>query len=98
LLAWETGLNAASLRLETYFTDTHIVSGWNAALRMPKGDVIAIQMGAVFLYSVEGIDEQNLIEKLKTIEARGLGARRTEGFGRVKICDPFHVEARKGFV
>lgn len=98
LLAWETGLNAAGLRLETCFTDTHIVSGWNAALRMPKSEVIAVRMGAAFLYSVEGIDEQSLIEKLKTLEARGLGARRTEGFGRVKICDPFHVEARKEFV
>ncbi len=95
LLAWEMGVEAHHLQLETCFTETHVVTGWNAALRAPKTDALAIRMGATFLYTATGIAEQTLLDQLLAIETRGLGARRTEGFGRVKVCDPFHVEARK---
>jgi CRISPR-associated protein Csx10 len=95
LLAWEMGLKAHQLQLQTYFTETHVVTGWNAALRAPKTDALAIRMGATFLYAATGIAEQTLLDQLLAIETQALGARRTEGFGRVKVCDAFHVEARK---
>lgn len=97
-LAWEAGFSqetAARLKLEGCFTATRTVSGWNAALRAPKTDATAIKMGAAFLYSAEGLNEQDLIDKLARVEAYGLGARRTEGFGRVVVCDPFHLDAGK---
>jgi len=34
---------------------------------------------------------QNPLETLKQIEEKGIGLRREEGFGRVYICDPFHI-------
>jgi CRISPR-associated protein Csx10 len=98
LLAWEAEFSKEAteqLKLEACFTATRAVSGWNAALRVPKTDVTAIKMGAAFLYSAEKQHEQELIDKLTRLEFYGLGARRTEGFGRVIVCDPFHLDAGK---
>jgi len=101
ILAWEAGFSQATakrLRLDGCFTATRTVSGWNAVLRVPKNAVTAIKMGAAFLYSIEGLTNQELqdvIDKLTQVEAYGLGARRTEGFGRVVVCDPFHLDAGK---
>jgi CRISPR-associated protein Csx10 len=98
MLAFEAGLAPAGLKLIGCFTESHQVSGWNAALRAPKAKVSAIRMGSAFLYSAEGIEEKALRESLTGLEARGIGGRRTEGFGRVRVCDPFHVRARKDYV
>jgi CRISPR-associated protein Csx10 len=97
-LAWEAGFGPGALELAGCFTESHQVSGWNTALRAPKAKVSAIRMGSAFLYSARGVEEQDLIGRLTELEARGIGGRRAEGFGRVKVCDPFHVEARKDYV
>jgi len=98
MLAWEAGFERGALELIGSFTESHQVSGWNTAMRTPKAKVSAIRMGSAFLYSARGVHEQHLVEMLTGLEARGIGSRRAEGFGRVKVCDPFHVEARKDYV
>lgn len=101
VLAWEADIESATamrLKLEGCFTATRTVSGWNAALRLPKNDVTAIKMGAAFFYSIEGLTDHEshvVVDKLTRLETYGLGARRTEGFGRVVVCDPFHLDAGK---
>jgi CRISPR-associated protein Csx10 len=87
------GLPACHLG-ERFFTGTRIVSGWNSAHRLPKEDELAITKGAAFLYK-SSADPQSLFDWLQTIEAQGIGERRSEGFGQIIACHPFHWEVPK---
>jgi CRISPR-associated protein Csx10 len=66
--------------------------GWNAAHGLPRQDEWAVTRGSVYAYLYEGdaSGQAALQERLRDLEARGLGARRNEGFGRVVVCDDFH--------
>jgi CRISPR-associated protein Csx10 len=74
------------------------VTGWNIALKLPKEDEVAISKGSVFLFVTkpgETISEPEvkpLSDLLEQIEKSGIGERRNEGFGKVRICDEFHWE------
>lgn len=69
--------------------ENRIISGWNALLKIPKDDDVAIIKGSVFVYSVDNLDS-NTIGTLYKLEKEGIGKRRSEGFGRLTICDSFH--------
>ena len=76
----------------------HIVSGWNSALKFPKEDEVAISKGSVFLFVTKPCetlaDEQvkTLADILKQVEESGIGQRKNEGFGNIRLCDEFHWE------
>lgn len=80
------------------WTSTLVVSGWNEALKLPKEDEIAISKGSVFLFanasdnSLTEDEQQALADMLKEIETSGIGKRKNEGFGDIRICDEFHCE------
>ncbi len=67
--------------------------GWNAAHGLPRQDEWAVTRGSVYAYLYEGdaSGQAALQAKLRDLEARGIGARRNEGFGRVVVCDAFHI-------
>jgi len=77
---------------------THLVSGWNSALKLPKEDDVVISKGSVFLFvtkSCQNIKEEevsSLADILKQVEESGIGQRKNEGFGDIRICDEFHWE------
>jgi CRISPR-associated protein Csx10 len=79
--------------LKRWFTDTRIVSGFNSAHRLPKEDELAILKGAAFLYTTT-TDRSALLAWLQAVETHGIGERRSEGFGHVIACHPFHWEVR----
>ena len=86
------GLEEGSVRLLASFARPCLVSGWNTAHRLPKERDMAIAAGSVFLFSVPRIvDEEKLKRALKRWEEEGIGWRRSEGFGQVLICDPWHL-------
>jgi len=66
--------------------------GWNAAHGLPRQDEWAVSRGAVYAYLYQGdaSGRAALQERLRDLQARGIGARRNEGFGRVVVCDDFH--------
>jgi CRISPR-associated Csx10 family RAMP protein len=66
------------------------ILGGNAAWGLPKDKEQAIEKGSVFFFKCNA-EQENLLESLKQIEKEGVGLRREEGFGRVYICDPFHI-------
>lgn len=77
------------------WTSTQLIMGWNNRLKLPKENQIGITRGSVFLFASKdkkSIDEQKLIRVLGKIEQNGIGERRNEGFGKVRICDEFHWE------
>jgi CRISPR-associated protein Csx10 len=65
------------------------VSGWSSLWGLPKSDEWAIAMGSVFLFGLSAAPDW---QALASGYANGLGTRRTEGFGTVRIADEFHVE------
>jgi CRISPR-associated protein Csx10 len=72
------------------FNAVREIPGWNAAWGLPKEKELAIEKGSVFFFKFDA-EQENLLETLKQIEMKGIGLRREEGFGRVYICDPFHI-------
>ncbi len=69
------------------------VMGWNTLWRTPKADDIAITMGSTFLFGFSrNLDDDALLQRLHTLERRGIGIRQREGFGRLLVASPFHCE------
>ena len=71
------------------------VIGWNALFGMPKAAEWAISMGSVFLFGYNGTPDDRFYEKLYDIEQKGIGKRRSEGFGQVTVADAFHWEVNE---
>jgi CRISPR-associated Csx10 family RAMP protein len=69
----------------------HIVRGWQSTRQLPKTEDTAIAMGSVYLFQYRGGDISGLAAYLQQLEVEGIGLRRTEGFGRISVCDPIHV-------
>ncbi|MBX5458967.1 MAG: hypothetical protein IRZ31_18895 [Thermogemmatispora sp.] len=73
----------------------HRVTGWNDLWGLPRPVEYAIERGSVFLFAywMRGdADRDELIKALFRLEEEGIGRRRNEGFGSVRISDPFHFE------
>ncbi len=68
------------------------IRGWQAAHGLPKNDDLAIEPGSLFAYEVTGEEWPKVKRKLLDLTSRGAGLRRNEGFGRVQLSDPFHLE------
>lgn len=82
----EEQLGVRNLRLlKTYVTSFH-VSGFNRTWHAGQTQRSAAAAGSLWFYTYEGtLDE----EKADRFEARGLGIRRKEGFGRILINPVF---------
>lgn len=75
------------------FLSTAIVSGWNAALGMPKPDAHPISRGSVVVFALPNHrDRSALMSRLDALEREGVGDRRPEGFGSLVVCHPIHYE------
>lgn len=81
------------------FARTELVGGFSFKVgnngdrqHWPKRVQPAISRGSVFLYCIENVKEidDELIQALSTLEKDGLGERKEEGFGHIRICDEFH--------
>ncbi len=68
------------------------VTGWNELWGTPRPTDHALELGSVFLFSCKQELDDKLIAALQALEEEGIGRRRAEGFGRISISDPFHLE------
>jgi CRISPR-associated protein Csx10 len=65
--------------------------GWNAAWGLPKPVELRVHMGAVYLFhALNGLTTDDY-QALARCQVVGIGQRRAEGFGQVRICDEFHL-------
>ncbi len=62
------------------------LEGYNIINGVRKVDELIFSKGSVFTYNIDDYNE--LLNELVKIEQDGLGLRKTEGFGRIKICSP----------
>lgn len=87
------GVDDSSLELCVAYNSYDYRSGWNSAWGRMKDVELVTNKGAVYLFSTAS---GKLWEPaLQTLEERGVGDRTSEGFGQVKICNPFHQVFRE---
>ncbi len=86
-----------SCELIRHFSSTEPVQGWNNAYRRPVEEDIAIAKGSAFYYRYKLSTNkrvEDLIGALNCLRQRGIGIRRSEGFGEIRVNDRFHFELK----
>jgi len=68
------------------------ITGWQELWGTPRFKEYAIATGSVFLFGLSYEPDDVLWHKLFTLEEEGMGERRADGFGRVMLSDPFHLQ------
>ena len=81
LLPFETEMKFDSKRS---FINTDTLQGYNIVNNLRKVDELIICRGSVITYEIPKY--KNYLKELKGIEDQGLGLRKYEGFGKIKIC------------
>lgn len=71
------------------------VSGWQELWGTPRTNEYAIESGSVFLFSCASPPSEALFKALFQLEEQGIGKRRAEGFGRVRVSDEFHQQVEQ---
>lgn len=81
-------LGLGDIMPEKAFTHTREITLWNSAAGLPRETVIALVAGSCFFFRLP--NSRELTDKLNQIESEGIGIRREQGFGEVKINDERH--------
>lgn len=71
---------------------TQRITGWNELWGTPRPNAYAMEMGSTFLFSCDQELDSDTIKILLARQEEGIGRSRSEGFGRISISDPFHLE------
>lgn len=90
--------NDASLELHAAYSSYDYRSGWNSAWGLMKDVELVTSKGSVYLFSVITKKINFWYEALFNLELNAIGERTTEGFGRVEICNDFHLVFREDAV
>ncbi len=88
MLVEATGIKADLIRA---FTMTSIIGGWNVSWQRPKASDLAVTMGSLFVFQADGPLNDDQYRILAQLQLDGIGERRAEGYGQVRICDEFHL-------
>ncbi len=90
----ETLTKISSIKFQSAYQNTSVrrITGWNQLWGTPRTNEYAIETGSVFLFSYSDSLDNALLEALFDLEEQGVGRRKAEGFGRVCVSDPFHLE------
>ena len=91
-LALLAGMQESPFQYVYQAASTRRITGWNELWGTPKANDYAIEAGSVFLFSCPSMPDDEALHKLYELELRGIGQRRAEGFGRIRLSDPFHRE------
>jgi CRISPR-associated protein Csx10 len=83
-----TGIETTLLRS---FTTTRIVGGWQALWQRPKTTNVAVRYGSLYVFETTHALTDDHYAALERLERDGIGERRAEGFGQIRICDDFHL-------
>ncbi|HWW75418.1 MAG TPA: CRISPR-associated RAMP protein Csx10, partial [Pyrinomonadaceae bacterium] len=89
----DAGRNATLLRC---YASGDYRGGWNTAWRLPKDTELVARMGSAYVYhTTDDAGDAGWLASLRTLEERGVGDRRREGFGEVRVCDDFHARIQE---
>jgi CRISPR-associated protein Csx10 len=73
----------AKKEIPASFVATEVVGGFNRKWNLPLPQTVSIAAGSAFVLQPEGKFE---LDELKKLQARGIGERRNEGFGRISLA------------
>lgn len=93
LLRATTGMADPSLSLVRAYAEPGWRGGWHAAWGLPRPAELVVRRGSCYLFRTSNL--AGWTPALEALEAGGLGARTAEGFGEVRVCDPFHLVLRE---
>lgn len=85
-------MSASMFTCEFRVADVQRIMGWNELWGTPRQQAYAIEMGSVFVFSYMQEPDDAFLQALFDLEEQGIGQRLPEGFGRVRLSDPFHIE------
>ena len=68
------------------------VGGWEALRGLPRPPQLAISMGSVWTFRVPENALSSAVEWWRVAAQEGLGERISEGFGRMRLCHPLHIQ------
>lgn len=74
-------------------TRRHIHGGWNRKVALPRLLSGCFLPGSTWI--VRSRDPRNLLATLERLETQGLGPGRPDGWGRLVVCHPIHLEHAK---
>ena len=77
------GISELKFEENKSYINTGKLGGYNIINNIRKVDELVITRGSVLTYEID--DFNSILPKLEEIEEKGLGLRKNEGFGRVKI-------------
>ncbi|WP_374690955.1 RAMP superfamily CRISPR-associated protein [Accumulibacter sp.] len=86
LQAWLGKLLGVALQCSQAYVRAHRDDGWNSAWGEPRCTRFGLAAGSCFHFSVTG--EPLAAERLYRLEEEGLGERRGEGYGEVRVDPP----------
>ena len=98
MLAPALKIPAADIQSHRIYSTHSYRAGWNAAWGLPKDTELVTNMGGVMLFSISKKNEQLCCTELAGLEKVGIGSRRSEGYGQVRVCDEFHLIMREKLV
>lgn len=78
-----------SLQLHAAYSSYGYRSGWNSAWGLMKDQALVTNKGSTYLFSTS--QGESWTAALEQLERFGIGDRTPEGFGQIKICNPFHT-------
>ncbi|MFR1676437.1 MAG: RAMP superfamily CRISPR-associated protein [Fusobacterium sp.] len=77
------GISELKFKENKSYINTGKLGGYNIINNIRKVDELVITRGSVLTYEID--DFNSILPQLEEIEEKGLGLRKNEGFGRVKI-------------
>ncbi|MCL6451978.1 MAG: hypothetical protein K6T75_11850, partial [Acetobacteraceae bacterium] len=81
------------LKVCACYCRSRMLDSFNNYLGLPRFREVALVAGSTARIIIEGgIEKMDVLRALKTIEEKGLGLRRDEGFGRVAFNHPLYPE------
>lgn len=85
--------NRIDAQLLRSFTRTTTAAGWNVMWQRPKPTAVAVTAGSLYLFSTTQPLTLTDCRALHALQLNGIGERRPEGYGQIRICDAFHIQA-----
>lgn len=83
---------AARLEAVTCHVAPQRIGGWHTGRRLPVPVRLGTRAGSYYVFETSATDLEGLTTGLVALERVGLGERREDGFGRVMVAHPFHLE------
>lgn len=88
LLEELTGIRATVLAAAV---DPTVSGGWNVLWQRPKQTAPALRRGGLFVFQADHPLTDEHYARLAQLQIDGIGERRQEGYGQIRICDEFHL-------